>query len=49
MVTPDAIAARMAEIAGVIVGAVAEILENVIALGERRFADPVGALAAHLR
>ncbi len=37
------------EIAGVIVGAVAEILEHVIAIGERRLADPVGALAAHLR
>ena len=36
------------EIAGVIVGAVAEILEHVLALGERRLADPVGALAAHL-
>ena len=36
------------EVAGVVVGAVAEILENMIALGERRFADPVGALAAHL-
>ena len=31
-----------------IVGAVAEVLENVVALGERRLADPVGALAAHL-
>ena len=36
-------------VAGMVVGAVAEILENVIALGERRLADPVGALAAHLR
>ena len=36
-------------VAGMIVGAVAEILEHVIARGERRLADPVGALAAHLR
>ncbi len=35
-------------IAGVVVGAVAQILEHVRALGERRLADPVGALAAHL-
>ncbi len=34
--------------AGVVIGAVAEILEYVLALGERRLADPVGALAAHL-
>ena len=32
-----------------IVGAVAEVLEHVLAGGERRFADPVRALAAHLR
>ena len=31
------------------VGAVAEVLEHVPALRERRLADPVGALAAHLR
>ena len=31
-----------------VVGAVAEVLEDVAALGERRLADPVGALAAHL-
>ena len=37
------------EQAGVVVGAVAEILENVLALRERRLADPVGAFAAHLR
>ena len=36
-------------IAGMVVGAVAEILENVLAIGERRLADPVRALAAHLR
>ena len=35
-------------IAGVVVGAVAQILEYVVACGERRLADPVGALAAHL-
>ena len=33
---------------GVVVGAVAEILEDVLALRERRLADPVRALAAHL-
>ena len=36
------------QVAGVVVGAVAEVLEHVRALGERRLADPVGALAAHL-
>ena len=36
------------EIAGMVVGAVAEILEDVVARGERRLADPVRALAAHL-
>ena len=36
------------QIAGVIVGAVAEVLEDVVALGERRLADPVRALAAHV-
>jgi hypothetical protein len=36
------------EVAGMIVGAVAEILEHVVALTERRLTDPVGALAAHL-
>ena len=36
-------------VAGMVVGAVAEVLEDVIALGERRLADPVRALAAHLR
>ena len=35
-------------IAGVVVGAVAQVLEYVVACGERRLADPVGALAAHL-
>ncbi len=33
----------------VIVGAVAEILKHVRAFAERRFPDPIGALAAHLR
>ena len=36
-------------IAGMVVGAVAEILKNMLALGEWRFADPIRALAAHLR
>ena len=36
------------QVAGMVVGAVAEILEHVRALGERRLADPVRALAAHL-
>ena len=36
------------EIAGVVVGAVAEILKHMVAAGKRRLADPVGALAAHL-
>ncbi len=36
------------ERAGVVVGAVAEVLEDVRALRERRLADPVGALAAHV-
>ena len=31
------------------VGAVADVLENVITLGEWRLTNPVGALAAHLR
>ena len=35
-------------VAGMIIGAVAEILENMLAVRERRLADPVGALAAHL-
>ena len=35
--------------AGMVVGAVAEILEHVLARGEAGLADPVGALAAHLR
>ena len=30
------------------IGAIAEVLENMLTLGERRFADPVGAFAAHL-
>ncbi len=33
---------------GMIIGAVAEILEHMVALGERRLADPVRALAAHM-
>jgi hypothetical protein len=32
-----------------IVGAVAQVLEDVIALGERRLADPVRALPAYAR
>ena len=36
------------ERAGMAVGAVADILEDVVAGGERRLTDPVGALAAHL-
>ena len=48
MLTPAAIAARIAEQARMVVGAVADVLEDVGALGERRLADPVGALAAHL-
>ena len=35
--------------AGMIVGAVADVLEHMLARRERRLADPVGALAAHLR
>ncbi len=35
--------------AGMVVGAVAEILEDVVARRERRLADPLRALAAHLR
>src|SRR5438270_11898951 len=34
---------------GMGVGAVAEILEDMVFVGERRLADPVGAFAAHLR
>ena len=36
------------EAAGVDVGAVTQVLEHVLGLGEGRLADPVGALAAHL-
>ena len=36
------------ERARVVVGAVAEILEDVLARGEGRLANPVGALAAHM-
>ena len=36
------------ETAGVVVGAVADVLEDMAAGRERRLADPVGALAAHL-
>ncbi len=36
------------EIAGMVIGAVAQVLEHVLALGKRRLADPVGAFAAHL-
>src|SRR5262249_34542717 len=35
-------------VAGVVVGAVADVLEPMPAPGERRLADPVRALAAHL-
>ena len=35
--------------AGVVERAVAEVLEDVLASGERRLADPLRALAAHLR
>ena len=35
--------------AGVVEGAVAEVLDEVAVLGERRHADPLRALAAHLR
>ena len=48
MLTPDAIARADRQVAGVVVGAVADVLEHVAALGERRLADPVRALAAHL-
>ena len=48
MLTPAARAARIACDAGVVVGAVAEVLEDVRAVGEGRLADPVGALAAHV-
>ena len=34
--------------AGMVVGAVADVLEHVVARRERRLADPVGALAAHM-
>ena len=49
MLTPEARAKRSASDAGMIVGAVAEVLEEVLALGERRLADPLRALAAHRR
>jgi hypothetical protein len=41
-------AKRSASDAGMVIGAVAEILEDVAALRERRLADPLRALAAHL-
>ena len=34
--------------AGMVVGAVADVLEDVVGLAERRLADPAGAFAAHL-
>ena len=37
------------EEARMIIGAVAQILENMLALGERRLTHPIGAFAAHLR
>ena len=36
------------EAAGVLIGAVADVLENVAAGRERRLADPVGTLGAHM-
>src|ERR1019366_10429323 len=36
------------ERARMIIGAVAEILENMAARRERRLADPIGALSAHV-
>ena len=48
MLTPAAIAARIASVPECVIGAVAEILEHVLAGGERRLADPVGALATHM-
>ena len=49
MLAPDDEREADRQRAGVVVGAVAEILEDVRALGERRLADPLRALAAHLR
>ncbi len=34
--------------AGMVVGAIADVLEDMVALGERRLADPARPLAAHL-
>ena len=48
MLTPAAIAGADRQRAGVEVGAVAEVLEHVLGLGERRLADPGRAFAAHL-
>ena len=49
MFTPAATAARIGQRAGVVEGAVAEVLDEVAVLGEGRHADPLRALAAHLR
>src|SRR3954465_13597990 len=61
MFTPAATAARTASApaggprgargqrAGVVEGAVAEVLDQVAVVGERGLADPLRALAAHLR
>ena len=49
MLTPDDAREAQRQDAGMVVGAVAEILEDVLALRERRLADPLRALAAHLR
>ena len=43
-----AMAARIASEAGMVIGAVAEILKNVLARGKGRLADPMRALAAHM-
>jgi hypothetical protein len=48
-VGPDATAKRIASAPGMVVGAVAEILEDVAARRERRLPTQLRALAAHLR
>ncbi len=48
MLAPAATREAQRQDARVVVGAVAEILEDVLAFGERRLADPLRALAAHL-
>ena len=49
MFTPAADGARIASEPGVVERAVAEVLDEVLVLDERRHADPLRALAAHLR